>query len=137
MQRADRLFAPRMAEAWVEITPRSADPHAVFPTYIFYDANWEPDMPAPLLKLAAQGWPVAAKQAEVRAWVKQDYTPPDWVVKVGDVANRVPASGSGATLGGLPGVTYQVRTHAARERESRIASASSSDSPMRPPAPAR
>lgn len=109
VQRSDRLFAPRMAEAWVEITPHSADPHAVFPTYIFYDANWEPDMPAPVLKLAAQGWPVAAKQAEVRAWVKQDHTPPDWVVKVGDVANHVPASGSGATLNGLAGVTYQVR----------------------------
>ncbi len=109
VQRADRLFAPRMAEAWVEITPHSADPHAVFPTYIFYDANWEPEMPAPVLKLAAQSWPLAAKQAEVRAWVKQEHTQPDWVVKVGDVVNRVPTSGSGATLSGLAGVTYQVR----------------------------
>jgi hypothetical protein len=109
VQRSDRQFAPRLAEAWVEITPHSDDPHALFPTYIFYDANWEPAMPAPVLKLSAENWPVAARQAEVRAWVKQQRTPPDWVVRLGDIVNRVPASGSGATLSGLTGVTYQVR----------------------------
>ena len=109
VQRADHQFSPRMAEAWIEITPRGDDPHAVSPTYIFYDANWEPGMPAPVLKLMAENWPVAAKQADVRGWLKQQRTPPDWVVKLADVVNRVPTSGSGATLAGLPGVTYQVR----------------------------
>jgi hypothetical protein len=109
VQRADRRFAPRMAEAWIEITPHADDPHTVFPTYIFYDANWELGMPAPVLKLLAENWPVAAKQAEVSGWLKQGRTPPDWVVKLGDVVNRVPTSGSGATLNGLSGVTYQVR----------------------------
>ena len=109
VQRADHQFAPRMAEAWVEITPAADDPHTVLPTYIFYDANWEPGMPAPVLKLLAENWPVVAKQAEVRAWLKQERTPPDWIVKLGDIVNRVPTSGSGASLSGLSGVTYQVR----------------------------
>jgi hypothetical protein len=109
VQREDREFAPRMAEAWIEITPRADDPHTALPTYIFYDANWEPGMPAPVLKLTAENWPVAAKQAEMRAWLKQQPTPPDWIVKLGDIVNRVPTSGSGASLSGLSGVTYQVR----------------------------
>ena len=48
-----------------------------------------------MLNWLAADWPAAAKQAEVVGWIKYDRTPPDWIVKIGDVANQVPANGTG------------------------------------------
>jgi hypothetical protein len=113
VQRTDGEFSARPAESWIEATPRSADPKAQMPTYIFYDSNYEPGLPAPVAKWVAENWPAGAKQVEVRAWFKTDATKPGWSVKLGDVADRVPAGGTGATLSGLPGFSYQVRTRPA------------------------
>ena len=62
-----------------------------------------------MLSLLADDWPAAARQAAVRGWVKFEQTPPCLTVKLADVANRLPSTGTGATMPGLPGVTYQVR----------------------------
>ena len=109
IQRTDREFSPRPTEAWIEIRPRAADKSTPWQPYIYYDANYEPGTPAPVLELLADDWPAAARQAEVRGWVKFEQTPPCLTVKLADVANRLPAAGTGATLPGLPGVTFQVR----------------------------
>jgi hypothetical protein len=110
VQRADRQFTPRPVESWIEVTPVVDDKRAAPSKYIFYDANFEPGTSVPVLNWLAEDWPTAARQAEVRGWIKYDRTKPDWVVKVGAAANQVPSAGTGATLAGLPGVTYQVRT---------------------------
>jgi hypothetical protein len=113
IQRTDGEFSSRPAECWIEARPRTADTHAPMPTYIFYDSNYEPGLPAPLLKWVAEDWPTGAKQVEIRAWLKTDVTKTGWQVKLGEVADRVPAGGTGATLPGLPGFSYQARTRPA------------------------
>ncbi|HKD37809.1 MAG TPA: vWA domain-containing protein [Pirellulales bacterium] len=110
IQRADRQFAPRPVESWIEVTPILDERRAAPSKYVFYDPNFEPGTTVPVLNWLAADWPTAAKQASVIGWIKYDRTPPDWVVKIGDVANQVPANGTGHTLSGLPGLTYQVRS---------------------------
>jgi hypothetical protein len=110
VQRADRQFAPRPIESWIEVTPMLDEKRAAPAKYIFYDANYEPGTTVPVLDWLSADWPAGAKQAEVRAWLKFEPTKPDWIVKLGQVANQLPQSGAGAALDGLPGVTYQVRT---------------------------
>ncbi len=114
VQRSDRQFTPRPLESWIEITPLAAD-KAAGAKYIFYDTNYEPGVPVPLLNWLAEGWPRTADKAEVRAWLKFRETKPDWVVKLSQAANVLPANGTGAALDGLSGVTYQVRTHRSSE----------------------
>jgi hypothetical protein len=67
-------------------------------------------LPAPVENWVAESWPRTADRAEVRAWLKFRATNPDWVVKLSQAANQLPANGTGASLEGLSGVTYQVRT---------------------------
>ncbi len=109
IQRTDRQFSQRPAEVWVEIRPLGEDKSTNFPRYIFYDGNFEPGTPAPVLGLLAEEWPAAAKQAEVRVWTKFERTTPGWTMKLADVANKLPTTTAGHTLSGLPGVAYQVR----------------------------
>jgi hypothetical protein len=110
VQRADRQFAPRPIESWFEVTPILDEKRAAPAKYVFYDANCEPGTTVPVLNWLAEDWPAGAKQMEVRAWLKFEPTKPDWIVKLGQVANQLPQSGTGTALDGLPGVTYQVRT---------------------------
>ena len=110
VQRTDGQFAARPADAWIEVTPKADDRRTTFPKYIFYDANYEPGTAAPVLKWLAADWPAAARAAEVRGWFKTEPTKPGWIVKLTDVADRLPQAGTGATLAGLAGYTYQVRT---------------------------
>lgn len=59
-------FTERPVETWVEITPvaENAQP------YVFYDTNFEPDKPVPVLKWTASDWPKEATEARVRFWCK-------------------------------------------------------------------
>ena len=98
---------PRPAEAWIEIRPLESGRPSDAP-YLFYDSNFEPDMPCPVLEWLATDWPAAARQAEIRASFKMTRSP-ETRVSVGSLANRAPDQGSGATLEGLPGFTYQIR----------------------------
>ncbi len=110
IQRTDRQFTTRPAETWIEITPVVDGKRTATTPYIYYDANFEPRTTAPVLDWFADAWPGAATQAEVRGWIKYSHTKPDWTVKLKDVANQLPANGLGASLEGLPGVSYQVRS---------------------------
>ncbi len=71
-----RLFSPRPAEAWVEIRPVLKDAKTA-PVYIFYDQQFQPDRPVPVLECIARNWPKEADQAEARLWCKFTKTPPD------------------------------------------------------------
>ena len=117
VQRADHEFTPRPLQSWIEVTPLANEKPAGA-KYIFYDTNWEPGLPAPVENWLAEGWPRTADQAEIRAWVKFRATKPDWVVKLSHAANQLPANGMGASLDGLSGVTYQVRTRRGAEADS-------------------
>jgi hypothetical protein len=107
LQSAAGESVPRPAAAWIEITPLRDRGRPAGDPYLFYDANWEPDRPVPVLKLLAAGWPADAREALVHAWLRP--SPPDhqWDMRIGDLASR--RAGDDATLEGLPGVELQVR----------------------------
>jgi hypothetical protein len=66
-------FTDRPLETWLEVTPLVAQSVAG-PTHIFYDANFEPDEPVPVLIWQAADWPAESKQARVAFWCKNQVT---------------------------------------------------------------
>ncbi len=110
IQHADGHFVPRPLELWVEILPLGLPPQADAGAYIFYDAAYEPGTSVPLAALLCRDWPAAATRAEVRVWIKSTPTEPLESRPLVEVADRLPAEGSGYTIPGMSGVAYQVRT---------------------------
>jgi hypothetical protein len=78
-------WTPRPAEAWIEITPLLADDQKAEATYYFYDANWEPQKPVPILRLVAREWPAASSKALIQAWFKSPSTASTIVLPLSDV----------------------------------------------------
>jgi hypothetical protein len=70
--RAER-FSPRPKEMWIEIRPRFPAGHAdEGRVYCFYDPNFEPSMPVPVVRCQALQWPEAAAEATIEAWFRFD-----------------------------------------------------------------
>jgi Mg-chelatase subunit ChlD len=109
LQRDDRRFTPRPAEMWIEIQPRLAS-SLQSGKYIFYDVNYAPDRPVPVLEWLAEQWPSDARQAEIRIWCKPSVTPATAEVPLATVANLPPPAGDGFQLDDVPGMSYQART---------------------------
>jgi Mg-chelatase subunit ChlD len=84
-------FTPRPAETWVEITPLPEDGSTAEP-YVFYDRNFEPHTPVPVLRWTALDWPETAGAARIRFWCKYNKTP-------GKSLHEVISSGG--TIGGV------------------------------------
>lgn len=110
IQNADGHFVPRPVEMWVQIAPLGLPPQQDPGPYIFYDAPLEPGTSVPLANFLATNWPPAATKAEIRVWAKSTATEPTQTRPLSDVADRLPAEGSGFEIPGIAGVTYQVRT---------------------------
>jgi len=108
LQQEEGRFTPRPAEVWIEIQPRV--PAALqSPRYYFYDVNYQPDRPVPVLEWLAQNWPAEAREAEIRLWCKPAKTVVTSEVLLSTVANLPPPSGSGFEVNEVPGMTYQAR----------------------------
>jgi hypothetical protein len=101
---------PRPAEIWVEIEPLGLPPEMDDGPYIFYDAPFAAGTTVPLANLLARNWPAAAPRAEVRVWAKASPSTPAVERLLTEVADRLPEDGTGFTVPGVSGVTYQVRT---------------------------
>jgi hypothetical protein len=85
LQRDTRVshFTPRPAETWLEITPLSEDGTGQTTPqqpYVFYDTNFEPDEPVPVIVCPAIGWRDWPK-AKLRFWCKFRLTEP--VLRIG------------------------------------------------------
>jgi hypothetical protein len=63
------LYTPRPAETWLEITPEINNVPVGVP-YVFYDTNFEPGTPVPVLTWTAYNWPKNAKHARINFWCK-------------------------------------------------------------------
>ena len=59
-------FTERPVETWVEITPLARNAQS----YVFYDENFEPNTPVPVLNWTALNWPPEATEARIRFWCK-------------------------------------------------------------------
>ncbi len=77
-------FTRRPLETWVEITPIS-DAASPFDPYVFYDVNYEPKTPVPVLEWTATNWPADANQARIRFWCKAEPTAAAQVVALHDL----------------------------------------------------
>jgi hypothetical protein len=95
-----RKFSPRPAEAWVQIRPLL--PGGPGPAYVFFDPQFEPGLPVPVLRCVAAGWPPAANQAEIRLWFSMAKTPADPVLTLDDFQRKGVLSVPGA-----PGVSFE------------------------------
>jgi hypothetical protein len=76
---------------------------------VFFDANYEPDTPVPVLNCRCRDWPAAADGAELRIWCLPQAVLEAEEVPLADVANHLPPSGDGFALQRISGVVYQVR----------------------------
>jgi len=109
-QREDQGIPQRPAQIWVEIVPLVQGRLRADDGYLFYDENYEPDMPVPVIRCRCRNWPKEADQAAIRLWCAERPVEPDEVVPLAQVADQTPPSGEGFELKNIPGVRYQVRT---------------------------
>jgi hypothetical protein len=109
-QKDDLGIPSRLDQVWIEITPAIGGRPVAADRYVFFDANYEPDAPVPLLHCRCSDWPPEADQADARVWCLPEAGEPAEVVPLDQVANRAPPSGEGFELKKITGVRYQVRT---------------------------
>jgi hypothetical protein len=109
IQRDDRRFAERPAEVWIEIAPvsqpgASADSRR---SYVFYDTEFQPQVPVPVVRWLAKRWPEDAPAAQVRCWCKRTVTPPDLTVPLEDIAE---APAARQAFDAFPEIQFQLET---------------------------
>ena len=97
-------FSPRPQEAWIEVRPVGAVGSGVVKEYVFYDVDFLPDCPVPVLTCVTPNWPEAAKDAEIQVWCKLHKTPPSRELTVGDFRRDKPV------LEEAPGVSFDLET---------------------------
>jgi hypothetical protein len=83
-------FSPRPAEAWIQIEPLDQRATPSFPEYVFYDLQFEPYRPVPMLSCTALNWPLDARSARLQVWLKFTGSPPDRVIAVRDMPRGSP-----------------------------------------------
>lgn len=103
------LVTPRPTEVWTEIAPLDSSGAPAGAAYIFYDAQFAPRKPVPVLQLIASNWPEGAERAAVRVGCGWTDTPPTESVSLRDVLGDPQAFRSNRALDGVPGVTYEIR----------------------------
>jgi hypothetical protein len=97
----------RPSAAWVEITPLSPSGDRAGQTYIFYDANYEPQKPVPALDLVARDWPGRSTSAVVEAWFQPQAVGPIGVLPLSGLLGRASAGTPvNRQIGG--GITIQI-----------------------------
>jgi hypothetical protein len=66
-------FSPRPKEVWIEIRPRLPAGHNdEGRVYCFYDPDFQPATPVPVVRCQALQWPEAAEEATIEAWFRFD-----------------------------------------------------------------
>jgi len=76
VQHANMQFTPRPAGMWIEAEPLTSDGRTAGPKYVFYDVNYEPGKPVPVLNWNASSWPAAATAARVNCWASPQAVAP-------------------------------------------------------------
>ena len=75
IQNPDSHYTPRPTQLWIEISPVMEKIDPARSPYAFYDVNYEPETPVPLVAWTASNWPANATLADVRIWAKYQPTP--------------------------------------------------------------
>lgn len=88
VQSTRRPMTPRPAEAWLTVTPLVDGAEVGNHRYHFFDPNYEPNQPVPLLQWQADDWPTAAQAARLDFWCKFDQTTPLRTIPLRDVLHQ-------------------------------------------------
>jgi Mg-chelatase subunit ChlD len=97
----------RPAESWLTVTPVVGGVEMPNERYWFYDVNFEPGQPVPLLKWEARDWPSEANAARLDYWCKFEPTPATEEVPLRQVLEN-PDAFVGRQLSDFPSVKLQV-----------------------------
>jgi hypothetical protein len=114
-QDPDSHFTPRPQQLWIEITPVSAGSEEFRQVYVFYDANYEPKMPVPMVNWNASNWPSNATAADVRIWAKYDPTPNLQTILLERVKQNTQRYAEGIAVDGVEGVKLSINMIPNRE----------------------
>jgi len=109
-QRDDLGIPSRPGHVWIEVLPMIPGQTTVADRYVFFDDNYEPELPVPLLNCRCCNWPNEADKAEVRVWCLPQAVEGAEVVPLESVVNRTPPSGEGFELDIISGVSFQARS---------------------------
>lgn len=115
IQDPDSHFTPRPSQIWVEVTPVAVGTESTRSSYYFYDANFEPKTPVPVVSWNASNWPATATAADVRVWVKYEPTPNLQSIPIEQVKQNLQRYSEGIALNGLEGVKLGISLVANRE----------------------
>jgi Mg-chelatase subunit ChlD len=110
LQQEQQRFVRRPREVWIEITPILGDNRpAASRKYVIYDPEFVPQTPVPVLRAIAHSWPKEARRSRIDFWCKWTATEPSLVIPCTQLTEPGRGDPAGATLGGIPGMKYQVR----------------------------
>lgn len=108
IQDPDSHYTPRPSQLWIEVTPVAANSESSKQTYYFYDTNYEPKTPVPLVSWNASNWPVNATEADIRVWAKYEPTPNLQSIPIEQVKQNLQRYVDGIAVNGIEGVKLGV-----------------------------
>lgn len=108
IQDPDSHFTPRPIQLWIEVTPVATNAESPRQTYYFYDANYEPKTPVPLVSWTATNWPASATAADVRVWAKYEPTPNLQTIAFEQVKQNLQRYSEGIAVNGVDGVKLSI-----------------------------
>ena len=107
VQSAIEPVTRRPSDTWLVVTPLIQGVEKADHRYWFYDANFEPGQPVPLLKWRANDWPQESRSARLQFWCRFDPTPPLQEFSLQDVLQQ-PARYADLRLADFPSIGLQV-----------------------------
>ncbi|TVP97577.1 MAG: VWA domain-containing protein [Planctomycetaceae bacterium] len=107
VQSGQAPMTSRPKDAWLVVTPLVDGAELSDHRYWFYDSNYEPDQPVPLLQWKAHGWPKQARSARLQFWCRFESTPALQEIPLQEVLNR-PADFADYRLRDFPSIGLQV-----------------------------
>lgn len=97
-------FSPKPVELWAQLQPMGPAGPVGLP-YTFFDLDFQPGRPVPVVDLRAKDWPPAADAAEVKTWFR--FEPAEAEVAI-SVTEFLPAIERRVPLKNLPGSSLLV-----------------------------
>lgn len=99
-------LTPRPLDAWLVVTPLVNGGEMVDYRYWFYDQNYEPGQPVPVLNWVASGWPKEARSAKLDFWCRFEPTTPVRELPLRAILDR-PADFSDYRMPEYPSIGFQ------------------------------
>jgi|GEM_PF-2071531 len=107
LQSTRDAVTPRPAESWLAVTPIVDGVEDREHRYWFYDVNYEPNQPVPLLQWEANHWPTGASSARLEFWCKFERSVPFTEYPLHEVVAR-PEAFVGLAVPEFPDIKLQI-----------------------------